>query len=337
MPKVSIIVPLYNKEAYVANTIESLLRQTFSDFEVIVVNDGSTDKGTEIVQKYVEIDSRFRLLNIPNGGVSNARNVGLSCSTGEWIQFLDADDLIDDTYLTEAVIRAEEVQADILLTDFWMTDEQGTYKRNIAAPRTGMATQRELCDAFMEGQNKNGFFGYISNKLFSRNLYIASGARFSDEIKLAEDLDFYAQLYRKVKRAYFMPINSFYYLQTDENYLNNLHIDYLSQLKVQLDIREWFIYSQSYEKYQQELDKKISDYVYYSIFYEYEEKQDISRAFACIEGNDLVLTCIRTEYYRGFEKKVLKAIKDRNNAETIRLLKGRMMVRSVYRRMKKHG
>lgn len=336
MPKVSIIVPLYNKEIYVANTIESILRQTFSDIEVIIVNDGSTDKSAEIVQKYAEADSRIMLISIPNRGVSNARNIGLNYAAGEWIQFLDADDLIDSSYLAQAVIKAEEIQADILFTNFLMVDERGNCKRNITAPYNGAATQKELCDLFMEGQSDNGFFGYISNKLFCRRLLIASGAKFPEEINLAEDLDFYAQLYKKVERAYFMPVNSFYYLQTAENYLNNLHIDYLGQLKVQLDIREWFVYSRSYTKYQQQLNKKISDYAYYSIFYEFEEEQDISEAFAWITGNDLVLSCIQTEFYRGFEKRVLTALKGKKKNRTKRLLKGRMVVRCAYRRIKKH-
>lgn len=89
MPKVSIIMPLYNKEIYVRNAIESVLCQTFSDFELIVVDDGSTDNSFNIVQDYTKKDNRIVLIKKENGGVSEARNVGLSHAKGEWIQFLD--------------------------------------------------------------------------------------------------------------------------------------------------------------------------------------------------------------------------------------------------------
>ena len=79
-------------------------------------------------------------------------------------------------------------------------------------------------------QEQNGFFGYISNKLFRRSILLKSGARFSKAIKLAEDLDFYAQLYPYIKRALFKFICSFYYVQSNENYIYNNHINYLSQL-----------------------------------------------------------------------------------------------------------
>ena len=95
MPKVSIIVPLFNKSKYIAATLESILQQKFDDYEVIIINDGSTDESPQIVEEYAEKDHRICLINIPNGGVSNARNVGLKYARGEWIQFLDGDDLID--------------------------------------------------------------------------------------------------------------------------------------------------------------------------------------------------------------------------------------------------
>ena len=75
MPKVSIIIPVFNKDKYISATIESILRQKFTDYEVIAVNDGSTDNSLQILKKYEEKDSRLFVIDIPNGGVSNARNV----------------------------------------------------------------------------------------------------------------------------------------------------------------------------------------------------------------------------------------------------------------------
>lgn len=92
MPKYSVIIPLYNKGEFIVKNVQSVLQQSFSDFELIVVNDGSTDNGPELL-KDIE-DSRFILINKENGGVSSARNVGISKASGEWITFMDADDIM---------------------------------------------------------------------------------------------------------------------------------------------------------------------------------------------------------------------------------------------------
>jgi glycosyltransferase involved in cell wall biosynthesis len=331
MPKVSIIIPVYNKSAYIANTLESVLHQTFSDYEVVAVNDGSTDGSLEILNEYANKDPRFHIIDIPNGGVSNARNVGMSHASGDWIQFLDGDDLIDRDYLYEAVKKAEEMKVDIVFTDFWMVSADGE-KKNIKVLEQGIADQTGLCKCFMKYQYINGYFGYISNKLFSKTLLQTSKAKFITNIKLAEDLDFYAHLYRNVKQACFISIISFYYLQTDENYLNNMEIDYISQLKIQLDIREWFVQSGQYSRYKNILDKKVSDYVYYSIYYTYEEKKDVQLVYKIIISDELVMSCIWPEAYHGFERRILQAVKGKKYMHLCILLKGRYSIRTIYRR-----
>lgn len=89
-PKISIIVPLYNKERYVSKSIQSILDQTFKDFEILVINDGSTDESRTIVSKIA--DERIRIFDKENGGVSSARNKGIELARAEWIFFLDGDD-----------------------------------------------------------------------------------------------------------------------------------------------------------------------------------------------------------------------------------------------------
>ena len=94
MPEISIIVPVYNAENYLDNCIKSILNQTFEDFELILVNDGSTDKSSHICNYYKKIDSRIKLINKKNGGVSSARNKGLEVAIGKYIGFVDSDDYI---------------------------------------------------------------------------------------------------------------------------------------------------------------------------------------------------------------------------------------------------
>ena len=99
MPKVSVIVPVYKVEKYIGKCIESILSQTFKDFELILVDDGSPDSSGAICDQYAQKDSRIQVIHKTNGGVSSARNVGISKSNGEWLCFVDSDDTVDKDYI----------------------------------------------------------------------------------------------------------------------------------------------------------------------------------------------------------------------------------------------
>ena len=96
MSKISIIVPVYNTEKYLRCCIDSILVQTFADFELLLINDGSTDSSGTICEEYALEDRRVRVFHKENGGVSSARNVGLDNARGEWITFVDSDDYIEE-------------------------------------------------------------------------------------------------------------------------------------------------------------------------------------------------------------------------------------------------
>jgi glycosyltransferase involved in cell wall biosynthesis len=108
LSKISIIVPCYNQEEYLAETLDSVLAQTYQDWECVIVNDGSTDHSEDIARSYCAKDSRFKHLQKENGGLSSARNAGIHISTGIYILPLDADDLIHPDYTNEAVQLLDE-------------------------------------------------------------------------------------------------------------------------------------------------------------------------------------------------------------------------------------
>ena len=99
--KFTVVIPLYNKEQYIAETLDSVKKQSFDDYEVLIINDSSTDNSLSIAQSY-ETDNRFHVFTKANGGVSAARNYGIEKAKGEYVCFLDADDLWDEKYLEEA-------------------------------------------------------------------------------------------------------------------------------------------------------------------------------------------------------------------------------------------
>ena len=125
---VSIIVPVYNCEKWLPDCIESLTRQTYSELEIILVNDGSTDGSLSICKKYEKQDERIYLVNKKNGGVSSARNTGLKHANGEWVTFVDADDWLE-TDAIERICRELQEDIDCCFCDIVHTpDKKGTWK-----------------------------------------------------------------------------------------------------------------------------------------------------------------------------------------------------------------
>ena len=112
--KISIIIPVYNVEKYISECIESILKQTYNNFELLLINDGSTDTSGNICDKYAELDKRIRVFHKKNEGVGIARNLGIEHARGEWICFIDSDDWISSDYF-------ETIMNDINIADltFW--------------------------------------------------------------------------------------------------------------------------------------------------------------------------------------------------------------------------
>lgn len=115
MPKVSVIVPVYNTEKYLAQCVDSILSQSFTDFELLLINDGSKDNSGSICDQYAANDSRVKVFHKENGGVSSARNLGLENARGEWITFCDSDDWLNRNYLYSLISHSD---ADMVMASF---------------------------------------------------------------------------------------------------------------------------------------------------------------------------------------------------------------------------
>ena len=125
MCRVSVIVPVYQVEQYLAKCLDSILAQTFTDFELILVNDGTRDRCPEIMDEYAARDTRIRLVHKENGGLSSARNAGLDIARGEYIVFVDSDDTVEPTMIADAVRTAEKAHADLVIYNYRLVTEKG--------------------------------------------------------------------------------------------------------------------------------------------------------------------------------------------------------------------
>lgn len=142
-PSVSIIMPVYNTEKYLEEAINSVLRQSLADWELILVNDGSTDSSLQILKSFAEKDSRIFLLDQPNAGVSKARNYGLSIAQGKYVYFLDSDDEIVDDALKICYENCES-----LALDFLFFDAESKYDLGAVATSHSLNYSRQLTSPF---------------------------------------------------------------------------------------------------------------------------------------------------------------------------------------------
>lgn len=118
--KISVVIPVYNVEAYLRECVDSVLAQTLQDYEIILVDDGATDSSGAICDEYARQDARIRVIHQPNGGLSAARNTGLDAATGKYIYFLDSDDYIRQDSLKLLFNLAEQEHADVVFFDAWV-------------------------------------------------------------------------------------------------------------------------------------------------------------------------------------------------------------------------
>ncbi|WP_353067113.1 glycosyltransferase family 2 protein [Arcanobacterium hippocoleae] len=119
-PLISVIIPVHNTEKYLAQCLDTIFIQTIQDFEIICVNDGSTDSSADILNRYQKIDPRLQVYQTDNVGVSQARNIALDNATGEYIVFIDSDDFVDPQLFAKTIAHAEKTKSDIVIFDYFL-------------------------------------------------------------------------------------------------------------------------------------------------------------------------------------------------------------------------
>ena len=200
MESVSIIVPVYNGEAYLSACLESLLHQSFRGFRLYLIDDGSTDETPEICRRYSALDGRITCIRQKNRGVSAARNAGLALAKGKFVTFCDADDLWEETHL-EALVRAvEETGSDMVSCNYSLVDEGGVLLGRTAFPVEVRDLQTRAEKANYSRDVLNWRTGWaVWARLFRRDA--VGGLRFCEDIRYGEDLIFVLEAVNVCRRA----------------------------------------------------------------------------------------------------------------------------------------
>lgn len=196
MLKLSIIVPVYNVEAYLPECIESILNQNMHDLELILIDDGSSDNCGKICDDYSEKDSRIRVIHQINRGVSAARNAGLRIAMGEYLGFVDPDDFIALNMYEKLISEVESNGCDIAICGFTNYSEDGNFLSESAVP-AGTYSREDLISSIYGMPNP--FHGSMCNKIFSRK--VLDGLVYDENVVIGEDWLLLYECYQKVDMA----------------------------------------------------------------------------------------------------------------------------------------
>lgn len=179
-PAITVIICMYKGEATVSRMIDCVLNQTFKDFELILVDDGSPDRCGEIAEEYAQKDSRVRVLHKPNGGLADARNKALEIATGEYTIQFDQDDWVELNCLGEMYAKAKEDDADMLICDYYHNDQ---YRQSYAKQTPTALDHWSVLEDVVSGK----LYGYCWNKLIRLEIYKNFDVKFPIEFYGCED------------------------------------------------------------------------------------------------------------------------------------------------------
>ena len=211
-PTVSIFVPVYNAEKTIGRCIDSILGQQYTDFELLLVDDGSKDGSGAICDSYALADSRVQVIHKENTGVSDTRNIGISRARGAYLQFLDSDDWITPDATKLLVEAAGEHNCDLVISDFYrVVGERVSRKGDIDEDR--VLTREEYAAHMME-QPADFYYGVLWNKLYRRDIVADHHLQMDPEISWCEDFMFNLEYIRHAQRFYALQVPIYYYVKT---------------------------------------------------------------------------------------------------------------------------
>ena len=236
-PTVSIIVPVYNAEHTIPRCIESILNQEYSDFELLLVNDGSTDGSGAVCDAYAARDARIRVIHKENTGVSDTRNTALTQARGTYLQFLDSDDWITPDATSSLVRAAESAQCDLVVSDFYrVVGERVSQKGDI--DDDGVMTREEYAAHMMENP-ADFYYGVLWNKLYRRSIVEAHHLRMDPEISWCEDFMFNLEYIRYAETFRALQVPIYYYVKTKGS-LANQSLTISKTVKMKLMVFEYY-------------------------------------------------------------------------------------------------
>ena len=235
--KVSIIVPVYNSAKTLRRCADSILNQDFTDYELFLVDDGSTDDSGAICDEYAALDNRVHVIHKNNSGVSDTRNTALDLAHGKYIQFLDSDDWITPDATKLLVRTAEKNNCDLVIADFYRVNgERVSQKGDI--DEDAVLSKEEFSHHMMENP-ADFYYGVIWNKLYRRDIIEKHELRMNVQINWCEDFMFNLEYIRYAERFIALKVPIYYYVKTKGSLVSQ-SVTISNTVKMKLEIFEYY-------------------------------------------------------------------------------------------------
>ena len=218
MKKVSIIIPVYNAETFLGKCIDSVIKQSYKNIEIILVNDGSTDNSLELCNNYKKQDKRIKVIDIYNGGASFARNKGIDICTGDYITFVDSDDYVTNDYVEVLVNTLESNDYDICCCCCFKKYPDGKIEKE-------KFVERDISqEDFIKGLFLQQGLGVCRNKLYKRE--IIGDTRFEEKLQVGEDSYFNLCLSKRVNKVKYIDTCLYYYCVNNQSLVRKYNENY---------------------------------------------------------------------------------------------------------------
>ena len=224
---ISILMPVYNSQEYLKNTVQDVINQSYKEWELILVDDGSKDNSKNICIELQKIDNRIRFINKENTGVSDTRNIALDNAKGKYIAFIDSDDSVHKDYLKILLSSIEKSKGQLAVCGFKerksSTNGQIEELSRVFYPKEVIA-MKDMKDLIMDFGN-SGLLNPLWNKLYSREIIEENNIRFKEDIETGEDFIFNLQYFRIIKKICFSKKELYYYIRRNNNSITYQYID----------------------------------------------------------------------------------------------------------------
>ena len=299
LQKISVIVPVYNVEDYLHKCIDSILSQTYSNFELLLIDDGSTDNSAKICDQYAQKDFRVEVFHKVNGGVSAARNLGIENAIGEWICFVDSDDWIESEVLHDVRSKIENKIVDLVIWGYKLAYPK--YSSEINVPCSGFFSGKTEVYKLLIQSDMKKLLESPCNKLYCTSIIKDNSLHFDTNLSLMEDSKFNWSYFNYVQSIY--AINEIYYnyrINHNRKSLSSKYIDNILEIKTENVAKRlnFFInYDGKYKKqYLSFLEKDIEMAHLDLILAMYENNVSVDKRRASIKR---ILNRDRIDFYRG--------------------------------------
>lgn len=259
MPKVSIIVPVYQVAAYLETCVRSILAQTQRDFELLLIDDGSPDQCGDLCDEFVKADQRIRAIHQENRGLGGARNTGIEAAQGDWLLFVDSDDWIDPDTLQTALSAGETAGAQLVVFGFRTVDEQG---RTLGVFQESLPTGT----AFSPKEQKEAMLiaPCAWNKLYRKELFTRTGIRYPSRVWY-EDIRTTLKLLSQTEQMVCLDFVGYNYLQRAGSIMNSGNLQRNREIIEAFDdLLPWFSERGLLDFYQDELCYLTAFHVYFT-------------------------------------------------------------------------